>query len=447
MFAKIKNFQIMRGGIPLAIFLLCALTFGPLITQLGFYWDDWTVIEVIHLKQDLWEFYAYNRPASAWTQAFFAPVLGTSTLYWHLFAEGAWALTAVACWWMLDRLWPTHKRQTTAMAMLFAVHPLFLLHPIAVAFSQQYLTFLPFFISMGAMLAAMRNPARFWLWTGIGLLTMAIHMLTMEYFWGLELARPLLIWVVLQDRAWGLGRKTKGLQTLKIWGPYVAVLMGVVIWRMFFVTFSEGDPNELVMLDTIASNPLAGVGQLAQTVVYDLVYMLVHRWAETVDLEWFNLQDEFLWVVWGMALLTGVGATLFLKCLKDFPAPLAPRNEQWQIIGVGLWMMIVGGLAVWLPGRSVVNGLYDDRFALPLLPGVAILTIGGIGFFAQPQVRAALAGILLGLAVAMHLRVQNDYRWDWVNQQRAFWQFYWRAPALAENTVVFSDGTLFRYTG
>ena len=50
-FTKIKNFQIVRWGIPLAIFLLCALTFGPLITQLGFYWDDWPVIDV-YKRQD-----------------------------------------------------------------------------------------------------------------------------------------------------------------------------------------------------------------------------------------------------------------------------------------------------------------------------------------------------------------------------------------------------------
>jgi hypothetical protein len=105
LFEKIfRKFQLVRWAVPSAIFLLCALTFGPLITQLGFYWDDWPVIQVIHLGGDLWEFYAYNRPASAWTQAFFAPVLGTSTLTWHLFAEGVWALTAIACWWMLDQL-------------------------------------------------------------------------------------------------------------------------------------------------------------------------------------------------------------------------------------------------------------------------------------------------------------------------------------------------------
>lgn len=331
------------------------------------------------------------------------------------------------------------------MALLFAVHPVYLLHPIAVAFSQQYLTFLPFFISMGAMLAAVRNPARARGWMGVGLLMAGVHMLTMEYFWGLELIRPVLLWLVLRET--GSARKEKFIQMLKTWGPYLGVLIGVVIWRMFFVNFAEDDPNELKMLTTLLHDPLAGLVQLGQTVLYDAVYILVQRWAETLALEWFNLQDPFLWFVWGMALLVGVGAVVFLRALGE-PLPSAPgRNAPKEMIWVGVVMLLVGGMSVWLPGRSVVNGLYDDRFALPLLPGVVMLTVGLIGWGMRSQARAFLVAILLGLSVAMHLRVQNDYRWDWVNQQRAFWQFYWRAPALAENTVVFSDGTLFRYTG
>ncbi len=148
-----------------------------------------------------------------------------------------------------------------------------------------------------------------------------------------------------------------------------------------------------------------------------------------------------------MGLLVGVGSVV---CLRAGGEPLASargRNASKEMIWVGVLMLLLGGMSVWLPGRSVVNGLYDDRFALPLLPGVVMLTVGLIGWGIHSQARAFSVAVLLGLSVAMHLRVQNDYRWDWVNQQRAFWQLSWRAPALAENTVVFSDGTLFRYTG
>jgi hypothetical protein len=54
---------------------------------------------------------------------------------------------------------------------------------------------------------------------------------------------------------------------------------------------------------------------------------------------------------------------------------------------------------------------------------------------------------MIGLAVGAHFRVANDYRWDWTNQQRFFWQLYWRAPDLEPHTSIFSEGTIFTYLG
>ncbi|HLF90003.1 MAG TPA: hypothetical protein VI451_13725 [Anaerolineales bacterium] len=437
----LKNLRFSIRSVPIAIFLLCSLTFGPLITQLGFYWDDWAVTLVRRLNGDYWEFYAYNRPASAWTQAFFAPFLGISPLNWHLFAELIWVLTAIACWWMLHQLWPGRKRETLAMALLFAVHPIFLLHPISVAFSQQYLTFLPFLISFGTMLAALRKPERFWIWTVMGIVTALIHSLTMEYFWGLELARPFLIWIVLSEK--DQERQAKVLQMLKTWLPYLAVLCAVVIWRMFFVTLLEDDPNELVLLNTLISEPISGVLRLAQTLVNDFVYITIIRWTETVKLEWFNFQDRFSLFAWGMAVIVGTGVIVFFNRFGEESTP----HGQRQVIGLGFFALLVGELAVWLPGRSVTVGLYADRFSLPALLGVVILTVGLIGAVVRPRLQHVLLAILLGLSVSNHLRVQNDYRWDWVNQRRAYWQMYWRAPGLADHTAMLSDGSLFRYTG
>jgi hypothetical protein len=310
-----------------------------------------------------------------------------------------------------------------------------------VAFSQQYLTFLPFFISFGAMLAALRNPRRFWLWTGASLLTALVHTLTMEYFWGLELIRPVLIWMILSEAK--RTRRVKIFQTLKHWLPYLAVLAGVVIWRMFFLTLLEDDPNELILLTTLGNQPVSGLMQLVQTIVNDLVTMVILRWSETVNLEWLNFQDRFSLFAWGMAVIAGIGVVVFFKGVREEN----PHDGQREVIILGSLTLLAGGLSVWLPGRSVTVGLYADRFAMPALLGVVMLTVGIIGLVVRPRWQTVLVAILIGLSVSTHLRVQNDYRWDWVNQQRAFWQLSWRAPTLAEHTAVFSDGTLFRYTG
>jgi hypothetical protein len=58
-----------------------------------------------------------------------------------------------------------------------------------------------------------------------------------------------------------------------------------------------------------------------------------------------------------------------------------------------------------------------------------------------------LISILVGLAIGMHLRVGNDYRWNWVKQTRFYWQLSWRAPGLVPDTAIFSDGEIFKSVG
>jgi hypothetical protein len=58
-----------------------------------------------------------------------------------------------------------------------------------------------------------------------------------------------------------------------------------------------------------------------------------------------------------------------------------------------------------------------------------------------------LVALLVGLAVGMHLRIGNDYRWTWIKQTRFYWQLSWRAPALEPGTAIFSDGEIFPSVG
>ncbi len=428
-----------------AIFLLCALAFGSLIAQLGFYWDDWPVILVEHLGDSFWEYYSYNRPASAWSHAFVAPLLGTTPLNWHLFGEVSWALIAVSFWWMLQQLWPGRERTNVMMALLFAVHPIYLIHPIAVTFIQHNLTYIPFFISFGAMLAAMRKPQWFWPLTVVGILTTLIHTFSMEYFWGLEALRPVLILMVLGGQKTNWTRRF--LSTLKIWGPYLIAFAAAVIWRLFFVELARNDPNELVLLGVVSESPVSGMIQLAQMMLTDVVYVVVLRWYDTLQVAWLDVADRFGWFAWGLGSIAAVGSWVYFRYMdragvekETGASPLAP-------IALGLFAIISGGLSAWLAGRQLTVGAFADRFALPMLVGAAMLTIGLIEVSVRPRVTPILFGILLGLAVSTQLRAQNDYRWEWVDQQRAYWQLYWRAPALADQTAIFSDGAIFQYTG
>ncbi|HEX9596183.1 MAG TPA: hypothetical protein VF982_04835, partial [Anaerolineales bacterium] len=157
-----------RHRFALGALLLCLMAYAPLISTLGFYWDDWQVI--FHTQSGrllaLPQMYSFDRPYSVWTAMLSVPLLDSHPLAWHLFALIVRWLLVLAMAWSLALAWPRAKGAVQWAALLFAVYPAYQQQPIAVAFSQHLLAYLLFFVSLACMLLVLRQPARRWLWTG-----------------------------------------------------------------------------------------------------------------------------------------------------------------------------------------------------------------------------------------------------------------------------------------
>src|SRR3990170_1664376 len=212
--------------VPLAILLLCLLSFGLLIPLLGLYWDDWPAIMTIRLfgVNEFWDFYRSERPFSAWTFIVTAPLLGTRPVVWHFFTLMVRWLTTLGMWWTLRGLWPRRIREVTWMALLFTIYPAFSQHPVAVAFSQHWMSFALYFLSVAAMIYAFRRPRWSWPLTLLAVFASALEMLTMEYFIGLELLRPAILWLLLAERT--TSNRQRLLSTFMRWAPYLVALIG-----------------------------------------------------------------------------------------------------------------------------------------------------------------------------------------------------------------------------
>jgi hypothetical protein len=144
-------------------------------------------------------FYQYDRP-SRLTYIVFAPLLGTSPLVWHIFTLLLRWLTAAFVWGSLREIWPHKPHQVLWTALLFAVAPIFTQQSVAVAYSQHWLCYLLFFCSIYCMLRALNDARYFYLFAGLAVLTSLVQLLTMEYFLGLELLRPVILWFFERDQ-------------------------------------------------------------------------------------------------------------------------------------------------------------------------------------------------------------------------------------------------------
>ncbi|MFC2028975.1 hypothetical protein ACFLTX_03505 [Chloroflexota bacterium] len=440
-FRKIENSGFM---FPIILFVICFFAYGLLVNRLGYYFDDWPVILMIKSKLNFWEFFKLSRPFSAWTYSITAPFLGLDPLNWHIFLLFVRWITCLMAYWTLIQLWPGKKKEVMFIICLFAVYPAFWQNSISVAYSQHFITYLVYFISMGSMLAAIKKRRVSGLWF-VSILTGGLHLLTMEYFWGLELVRPIFIWMMLTFSE--SGRKKRLFKTIRIWIPYLAILIGVILWRSLLANLPD-DPNPIVLFEALSNEPFHAVINYFQQIIRDVSHILITGWYDTFQIDLIDLNLPFLIIAWVIAFCVAVIAFIYFQFVISEKIKDGGSLWEKQAVFLGIVFIILGTSPAWIVGRFVTKGMYSDRFAIPALIGASIFLVGAVSIFINSsKQQILLVSILLGLATGSQFRIANDYRWDWVNQQRVYWQMFWRAPMIEENTIIVSDGGLFKYTG
>ena len=447
--------------LPLAIFLLGLLAFGLLLPQWGFYWDDWAKISVSVLfgSAGYPAYYAEDRPLSAWTHMLFTPLLGVSPLPWHIFQFFLTLLSAWGVYWSLTRLWPRARWQSAAAALLFVVYPVFTQHPAAVTFHQQWLQFACYLLSLGAMLQAARlwlagrRRARFWALTLLALALAMIQLTVTEYFVGLELLRPLLLWLLVgQMRPARPPRLRAQLtQTLALSLPYLLLIAAYAAYRLFFIHLSGPDPYQAVTLSALLSNPLPTLAGLLRVMLQDSLYSLLTVWGPLLVTGRLEGLAPFQLAALAVGGLSAALTLVYLLRLREAPAQLpgpTGRAWQWQAALVGLAAFGLGILPAWATGREVVFDFHSDRYALPALLGASLLWVALIDWLTPARLqRAALVAVLVGLGASAQVRAGNDYRWLWQSETHFFWQLYWRAPYLQPGVALLTGQEVFPNQG
>ena len=435
---------------PLVLLGVLILAFGLLIPLLGFYWDDWPAVTAARLRgvSVFWDFFKGERPFSAWTYILSFPILGTRPLVWHIFTLALRWLAVLAMWWTLRGVWPDHTREANWIALVFAIYPVFTEQPVAVAFSQHWITFGLYFLSLGAMVWAYRKPRWFWPLTGLALFAEAVHVLTMEYFWGLELMRPFLLWIILNGQA--TTTRQKLVKVLKGWLPYLIVLAAGLIVRMLFFVSPASDPNRPDLLYSLQTQPFTTLVRLVQLSLQDLVNNLIGAWYTTIQPGSIDLTDR----VYLFSLLVGLLAAGFifyyLFRIQSGETQDSANRRIWirQALLIGLLGTFLGPVPVWLTDRGSIWGIWGGRFALAAMFGLSILLFALLEWFTQrPLPKILLVAGLVGLAVGFHLRNATQYYRSTLKQNQFYWQLYWRAPYLKPNTAILSNDELFSLVG
>lgn len=436
---------------PLVVLAVMLIAYGLQLFRLGFYWDDWQALYLSRFgsARVYWDFFLADRPLSAWTYILTMPVLGLHPWAWQVFTLFMRWLSVMGMVWAFSLAWPQQRWQVRWIGLLLAVYPGFTQQAISVAYSQHFITYALFTLSLAGMMAAALNPKRFWLFTGLAWFASLLHMLTMEYFVGLELLRPLLLSFIFFGRE--VDRRAALKKTVLHWLPYQLSLLVFGVYRFLWLPgmLTVADENALVLLQQLKDQPGAALLQLIQLALRDSLHTSLFAWVNTIAPVTITLKAKFTIFSWAVgAASAALAAWLSIRVGKneeELPRKAA-GSFHLQAVILGIAALLLGGLPVWLTNRQVLEGAWSDRFTLAPMLGAAVLLVAVVDWLARSNTRKAVVlAAFLGMAVAAHVRNSDAYADAWQSQRQYYWQVSWRVPSLQEGTAILGPEIPFSY--
>ena len=431
--------------IPLLLLAFTLLAFAPLIPFLGFYWDAWPYLWQYHVfgPSGYPAFVASDRPYSAFIFMILTNLFGTNAIYYHIFTLLCRWLSGWAFWWVLQQIWPKNRTFNTYAAILFILYPGFLQQPIALPYCHHFSHMALFLFSLGAMLASVQDKKRFWLYTSLGLIAQ-LSIFSLEYFASLEFIRPFLLWFFLREDF--PNRKERFRRTLKIWMPYLIVLLGFYIWRVFLFSFPTYEPK---MLNELGQDFSTSILSLLLQAGKDFYTVTIGAFKNLLN---FPIISEVGYAAtygyWGIMVIAGIFTSVVLAILEgnNEKDPSDNKKSLGQTFVISFLSIIFAGAIFWITKLAVRIEFAWDRLTLAYMFGVALLFASILFLLGRKKhLRIALTTIFISLTIGFHFLNAFDYKHDWDTFKDFFWQLTWRIPDLEENTIIMTTDFPLKY--
>jgi hypothetical protein len=336
-----------KSSIPIiSIIILAAfiLGYGMMAPFLGFYQDDWHFIYYGYTRgpEGLIELTNYDgHPNSAWPYIIGFSILGFKPSYWQFLSLLFRWLTVVVIWYCLYRIWPNRLLETLTATLFFAFYPLYTLQPQAVVYFEVWISFTLLGLSFLFMIEALKQRRRFWLYTGIAIVIKIAHLFTSEYVSGVELARPLLIWVVLGSEV-SLSTIQKIKKTFWLWMPYLLLFIGYATWRVFLY-HSPARPSAGLLFN-LFNRPGETLAGLLLSATPDLILILFSSWFKILDPSMFDFKIVYNYVFLTFILVSFIGFWIIFARLQESKTLNIDDENKWfkEAFTIGTGVLILG---------------------------------------------------------------------------------------------------------
>jgi hypothetical protein len=447
LFTTIKNIRFSETSVPWILLSACILSYGLLIPQLGYFQDDWSVIFNHYLfgDQGIVDLMAQDgRPFATWLYLVAFNLSAYRPIVWHISALIMRWLTVVTMWSVFRMLWPKSGWQNLTAALFFTLYPFFTLQPLAATFVLHWTGYFLYGLSIFFMLQSLRK--RYWLYTILALLTQVMHLFTLEFYSGIELLRPIFLWIALGSLYQSRPEKLKSV--LRRWAPYLVVFILYFVWRGFIYQAPAEGRNAPVGLTALLNNPFSTLISVALTAIPDMVLILISSWFKILE----PIAFDFNVSINRYTFLLGLASfCYFLYYLWQGNFPKRENTSPTgQMLAVGVLAFLFGLVPIYVAGFEIHTKLapWNSRFSLGSLFGAALIITALIDFVVKvPKTRWIIIAALIGLLINWHVRYTNDFRWVWDKQLNFYRQLYLRAPELTPGTALLSEEEFLLYMG
>ena len=433
-----------------AALMLCMLVaYESQVWRLGIYYDDWEGIFLY--KQgfsaaQIWNYFLSDRPFSTAVHLLYNPLIGTSTLGWHILGLLLnWGAVLLLVKALLD-VWPGRVMEAGWIGLLIALYPGMHRQFVVHTSMPHYTSMLLFTLSLFLMVKAFRSAARRRLLLGISIVLAIAQVLIIEYFSGLELVRVLILFHVF--RAQSPDWKDAARRAAKAWTPYALVFVGFLIYHFGVLPAMQpaGQPvkNNIGFFAQLLQHPLGTLMQYAQNILQDVLYSVLYAWTTPWVPGELSLETRTVLASWAAGVLAAaVSALVMARWQARAGEPRDRISPAFLALLCGA-ALLFGGLPVWIADRQAVVGTWADRYLFgQILGAVPVFVVGMVLLVGQRRknVQNIVFAVLLAGSISLQVRVGDEYASWWSRTRDYYWQLKWRAPSLQPGTFLVTTST------
>ena len=423
--------------------LVTVLTYGVLITRLGFYRDDWYLLSTAQSQgpAGIVALFQIDRPLIGYFYAIAYRLLGTLPLGWQIFGLILRLGGNLAFFWLLRLLWPEQKTETVAIALLFSIYPGYTVEPNAGVYVTDLVASAAALLSFCLMLKAIQSPRRI-IWMLLSIAAAVLELIYLGFFEsaiGLEVARLCLVWYSVW-RQRGAAFKSTFLTALKSDSVYVLLGLAFLIWRVFLFQSSRRATNINVLVGRYSALPVRSALSVLVETVKDIIETTILAWAVPFyqSIATSGYRDLAIAVV--LAVLVILSVLLCMRAARWWPSVTEADTDRYQhlhLVWLGALIVVFALLPIDLAGRNVLFSDQWDRYTLYAASGVALVVGGLIFHFLQGSARSVTVLVLIGTAVVVHYFSAAWYRDFWSAERDLWQQLAWRAPGIRRGSMLF----------